>query len=62
MSTNPTSESYTEFQTAYDYFNKMLFSKTLPNCLITFQRVKKLMDIIPANVGRIKKTTLLQMK
>jgi len=36
--TKPTEQTYTEFQTAYDFFNKALFKNTLPQCLITMQR------------------------
>lgn len=41
METKPTNETYTEFQTAYDFFNKELFSNQLPDCLITYQRKAK---------------------
>ena len=34
----PTQETYTEFQTAYDFFNGRLFNGELPPCLITLQR------------------------
>jgi predicted SprT family Zn-dependent metalloprotease len=34
----PTSETYLEFQTAYDFFNRVLFNNTIPDCLITYQR------------------------
>lgn len=37
----PTPETYTEFQTAYDFFNKRLFDNQLPDCLITYQRKAK---------------------
>ncbi len=37
----PTEQAYTEFQTAYDWFNKELFKNELPACLITFQRNKR---------------------
>ncbi len=39
--TKPTKETYTEFQTAYDFFNKELFDNQLPDCLITYQRKAK---------------------
>jgi predicted SprT family Zn-dependent metalloprotease len=41
MTTKPTNETYTEFQTAYDFFNKELFNNQLPDCLITYQRTAK---------------------
>lgn len=41
MNTNPTKQSYTELQKAYDYFNRALFSGKLPHCLITLQRHNK---------------------
>jgi predicted SprT family Zn-dependent metalloprotease len=34
---SPTEETYTELQSAYDFFNKTLFNQTLPPCLITLQ-------------------------
>ena len=34
----PTEESYNELQTAYDYYNAVLFSSALPACLLTLQR------------------------
>jgi hypothetical protein len=34
----PTEETYSQFQTAYNYFNRHLFGNRLPNCLITLQR------------------------
>lgn len=37
---NPTQKNYRYFQTAYDFFNKDLFSGMLPRCLITMQRRK----------------------
>ena len=37
----PTTETYTELQTAYDFFNKHLFADELPACLITLQREKR---------------------
>lgn len=39
----PTSETYNEWQQAYDHFNRELFSGQLPNCLITLQREKHTM-------------------
>jgi predicted SprT family Zn-dependent metalloprotease len=36
----PTTETYSELQAAYDYFNETLFGNELPNCLITYQRIK----------------------
>lgn len=41
MQTKPTQETYTEFQTAYDFFNTELFGNQLPDCLITYQRKAK---------------------
>lgn len=38
---NPTQETYTELQTAYNHFNQILFNGELPWCLITLQREKK---------------------
>ncbi len=35
---NPTKETYSELQKAYDHFNQTLFSNKLPACLITLQR------------------------
>ena len=35
---SPTEETYSELQSAYDYFNKTLFNQKLPPCLITLQR------------------------
>jgi predicted SprT family Zn-dependent metalloprotease len=36
----PTKETYDRLQQAYDHFNNLLFSRTLPNALITLQRRK----------------------
>lgn len=36
----PTNETYSELQTAYDHFNSELFGEKLPRCLITLQREK----------------------
>ena len=41
MSKNPTEETYTELDIAYDFFNKHLFESRLPPCLITLQREKR---------------------
>jgi predicted SprT family Zn-dependent metalloprotease len=41
MESKPTNETYTEFQTAYDFFNQELFHNQLPDCLITYQRKAK---------------------
>lgn len=41
MTVKPTPETYTEFQTAYDFFNQELFNNQLPDCLITYQRKAK---------------------
>jgi predicted SprT family Zn-dependent metalloprotease len=35
---NPTKQTYSEFQKAYDVFNRRLFKGKLPACLITLQR------------------------
>ncbi|WP_395009085.1 SprT-like domain-containing protein [Undibacterium sp.] len=35
---NPTEETYTELQLAYDFFNRKLFNSQLPDCLLTLQR------------------------
>ncbi len=35
---NPTTQTYTSLTTAYDFFNRELFSDSLPPCLITMQR------------------------
>lgn len=37
----PTTETYSELQQAYDAFNRMLFNSSLPECLITLQREKR---------------------
>jgi predicted SprT family Zn-dependent metalloprotease len=37
---NPTTKTYTSLTTAYDFFNRELFSGSLPPCLITMQRHK----------------------
>jgi len=37
---NPTTQTYTSLASAYDFFNKELFSGSLPACLITMQRHK----------------------
>ncbi len=34
----PTNQSYSELQTAFDFFNERLFGGMLPPCLITLQR------------------------
>lgn len=39
----PTSETYHEWQQAYDVMNEELFLGALPSCLITFQREKNTM-------------------
>lgn len=36
----PTTETYSELQQAYDFFNAALFDGVLPDCLITLQREK----------------------
>lgn len=36
--TNPTHRTYNGLNQAYEFFNQMLFSGTLPHCLITMQR------------------------
>lgn len=38
MKTKPTFEMYTELQTAFDHFNRILFENKLPECMITLQR------------------------
>ena len=43
---NPTHEVYRTFQDAYDFFNKRLFGDSLPVCLITFQRQKRIMSYV----------------
>jgi SprT-like family len=40
---NPTEQTYSELQTAYDWFNARLFGEKLPTCLITLQRQKRTM-------------------
>jgi hypothetical protein len=37
---NPTTQTYTSLTAAYEFFNKELFSGSLPACLITMQRHK----------------------
>ena len=39
----PTEQTYTELQTAFDWFNQKLFKSELPSCLITLQRQKRTM-------------------
>ncbi len=46
MTTPPTPETYLFFQKAYDFFNASLFENSLPPCLITFQRQKRLMGYV----------------
>ena len=36
--TKPTFEMYSELQTAFDHFNRILFDNKLPECMITLQR------------------------
>lgn len=38
---NPTHQTYSELQHAYDHFNQALFAGELPPCLITLQREKR---------------------
>ncbi len=38
---NPTKETYSELQEAYEFFNQEIFSNELPFCLITLQRNKR---------------------
>ena len=38
--TNPTTQTYTSLAAAYEFFNRELFSGSLPPCLITMQRHK----------------------
>ena len=38
---NPTEQTYSELQRAYDHFNQALFGGELPPCLITLQREKR---------------------
>jgi len=37
-SANPTKKTYDSLNSAYDFFNKRLFGRKLPRCLITMQR------------------------
>jgi hypothetical protein len=37
---NPTTQTYNSLTTAYDFFNRELFSGSLPPCLLTMQRHK----------------------
>ncbi len=37
---SPTIESYKEFQDAYEFYNEKLFSSELPDCIITYARIK----------------------
>ena len=39
--TNPTEETYSDLNRAYDFFNQELFGDSLPRCLITMQRHSK---------------------
>ena len=43
LQSRPTEQTYTELQTAYDWFNQRLFQSKLPACLITLQRQKRTM-------------------
>ena len=36
----PTQETYSELQQAFDFFNENLFQGSLPLCLLTLQRQK----------------------
>ena len=38
---SPTKQTAAELQKAYDFFNRTLFGKTLPPCLITLQRQRR---------------------
>jgi len=42
----PTEESYRPFEDAYSFFNQRLFGGELPDCLITFQRQKRIMGYV----------------
>lgn len=42
----PTEESYRPFEDAYSFFNERLFGGELPECLITFQRQKRIMGYV----------------
>lgn len=42
----PTEESYRPFEEAYSFFNQRLFGGELPDCLITFQRQKRIMGYV----------------
>lgn len=43
---NPTQETYTALERAYQYFNQCLFGGRLPSCLIVFQRQPKMMGYV----------------
>lgn len=43
---SPTEESYSRFQEAYSFFNERLFENKLPDCMITFQRQKRIMGYV----------------
>ncbi|KAB1437312.1 SprT-like domain-containing protein [Pseudodesulfovibrio senegalensis] len=45
----PTSETYSELQDAYDFFNARLFDNRLPSCLITLQRNKNTLGYFSAS-------------
>ncbi len=38
---SPTKQTAAELQKAYDFFNRTLFGKKLPPCLITLQRQRR---------------------
>ena len=49
MNAKPTKQAYTELQTAYDFFNRKLFSGKLPPCLITMQRKNRTLGYFSGN-------------
>lgn len=49
LTMKPTAKTYSELQQAYDAFNKGLFNKELPECLITLQREKSSYGYFCAN-------------
>lgn len=46
---NPTQAIYSEFQFAYDFFNRELFESKLPGCLITLQRNPRFVGYFSSN-------------
>jgi len=45
----PTRQTYAEIQKAYDFYNRELFARTLPLCLITYQREGRTLGYYSSN-------------